>query len=94
LRAPELVLNNLAGHYRRYIHKFAEKSLPLIDLQKGAPKKGSAIAWGEREEAAFRTLKEALTIEPILKHPQIGKLFVIDSDGATVLGAGARAPGS
>ena len=60
--------NNLAGHYRRYIPKFAEKSLPLTDLQKGAPKKGSAIAWGEREEAAFRTLKEALTTEPILKY--------------------------
>src|SRR5579859_4287678 len=36
---------NLAGHYRRYIPKFADMSLPLTDLMKGSPAKGAKIRW-------------------------------------------------
>src|ERR1700694_1323763 len=74
--------NNLAGHYRRYIDRFVKAALPLTDLQKGSPKKGAAIAWTEREEKAFQALKRAITTEPILRHPQIGKPFVIDPDSS------------
>jgi hypothetical protein len=31
------------------------------NLQKGSPKKGSPIVWGEKEEKAFNLLKKALT---------------------------------
>jgi hypothetical protein len=71
---------NLASHYRKYIPHFSDIVLPLTDLMKGSPKKGSAILWGGREEESFRNLKKALTTEPVLRHPQLGQLFVIDPD--------------
>jgi len=73
---------NLAGHYRKYIDHFATLSLPLTDLMKGSPAKGAEISWGEREEVAFQALKKAVTSEPVLKHAQIGKPFVIDPDSS------------
>lgn len=58
--------NNLANHYWRYIDKFAEIALPLTDLLKGSPARGSPIEWTEREEEAFQALKKALTRDPVL----------------------------
>src|SRR5579859_4055106 len=73
---------NLAGHYRRYIPKFADMSLPLTDLMKGSPAKGAKILWTGREEESFQQLKKALTSEPILRHPRMGQPFIIDPDSS------------
>src|SRR6202165_2941798 len=71
-----------------YIDGFANLPLPLTDLQKGSPAKRTAITWTKREEASFQALKKAITSEPVLKHPQIGKPFVIDPDSSQfVIGA-------
>ena len=79
---------NLAGHYRQYIGNFSDLALPLTDLMKGSPKKGARIVWGEREEESFRAIKQALTTYPLLRHPQVGKLFVIDPDASQwIIGA-------
>jgi hypothetical protein len=46
------------------------------------------ITWTEREEEAFQALKLAITMEPVLRHPQIGKPFIIDPDSSQyVIGA-------
>ena len=74
--------NNLAGHYRRYIKDFAELARPLTDLQKGSPPKGATIKWTEREDKSFQALKKALTSEPVLKHPDMSKPFVLDPDSS------------
>jgi hypothetical protein len=74
--------NNLANHYRRYIKDFAKIALPLTNLLKGSPVKGSPIGWTEKEEAAFRALKKALTSEPVLRHPRMGQPFIIDTDSS------------
>ena len=74
--------NNLANHYRRYIDKFSKIALPLTDLLKGSPAKGTPIQWTEKEEEAFQALKTALTTEPVLRHPRIGKPFIIDPDSS------------
>src|SRR5579859_1657502 len=74
--------NNLANHYRRYINKFAHMALPLMNLLKGSPVKGSPIEWMEKEEEAFQALKKALTSEPVLRHPRMGQPFVIDPDSS------------
>src|SRR5262249_35567070 len=80
--------NNLAGHYRQYIDKFAEISLPLTDLQKGSPPKGATIEWTEGEDRAFNELKKALTSYPLLRHAVIGKRFIIDPDSSQhIIGA-------
>jgi hypothetical protein len=73
---------NLASHYRKYIEKFSDLALPLTDLMKGSPKKGTRIQWGEREDESFNSIKKALTTEPVLRHLQIGKSFVIDPDSS------------
>src|SRR5579859_7287815 len=74
--------NNLVNHYRRYIDKFTYMALPLMNLLKGSPVKGSPIEWTEKEEEAFQALKKALTSEPVLRHPRMGQPFVIDSDSS------------
>ena len=74
--------NNLAGHYRRYVFRFADVARPLTDLQKGSPPKGSPIIWEEKEELAFNQLKEMLTSEPILRHAKIGEKFYIEPDSS------------
>jgi len=74
--------NNLANHYRRYIKNFAKMALPLTNLLKGSPKKGTPIIWTDKEEEAFQALKKALTSEPMLRHPRIGQPFIIDPDSS------------
>jgi hypothetical protein len=49
---------------------------------KGSPAKRAKISWGEKEEAAFKAIKEALTTENLLRHPQISKSFIIDPDSS------------
>jgi len=56
--------------------------MPLTNLMQGSPKKGPTIFWGEREEESFRALKKAITTEPVLRHVQIGSLFIIDPDSS------------
>jgi len=73
---------NLASHYRKFIPHFSDIVLPLTDLMQGSPKKGTPVAWGEREEEAFAALKKAITTEPVLRHAKIGELFVIDPDSS------------
>ena len=74
---------NLASHYRKYIAQFSDIALPLTDLMQGSPARGSALTrWGEREQESFEALKKAVTSEPVLRHPQIGKLFIIDPDSS------------
>src|SRR5205085_11155939 len=68
--------------YRRYIKNFAKMALPLTNLLKGSPKKGTPIIWTDKEEEAFQALKKALTSEPVLRHPRIGQPFIIDPDSS------------
>jgi transposase InsO family protein len=74
--------NNLANHYRRYIKGFATIALPLTNLLKGSPVKGSPVTWTSKEEQSFQALKTALTSDPVLRHPRIGQPFIIDPDSS------------
>jgi transposase InsO family protein len=74
--------NNLANHYRRYIKDFAKLALPMTNLLKGSPVKGSPIVWTPKEEASFQALKTALTSDPVLRHPRMGQPFIIDPDSS------------
>src|SRR5205085_8241234 len=57
-------------------------ALPLTNLLKGSPKKGTPIIWTDKEEEAFQALKKALTSEPVLRHPRIRQPFIIDPDSS------------
>ena len=77
--------NNLANHYVRYIENFAELALPLIDLQKGSPPKGTLIEWTPECQEAFDRIKRTLTMEPILRYPDIEKPFILVRNGSSAV---------
>lgn len=64
------------GYYRRFIRNFAAISRPLNNLLKT----GVDFVWGENEEKAFQTLKDALISDPILVAPDFSKPFLVTTD--------------
>ena len=59
----------LANYYHRFIENFASIAMPLHDLVK----KDQKWDWMEKQEKAFRKLKERFTKEPVLATPDIDK---------------------
>lgn len=70
----------LASYYRKFIPDFAVVIQPLTDLtKKRAPNK---VTWGKVEEMAFIQLREKLCLQPVLKLPDISKIFVLRTDAS------------
>ncbi|KXZ41086.1 hypothetical protein GPECTOR_825g55 [Gonium pectorale] len=64
------------GYYRSFVPGFSLVAKPLFNLlRKDAPWR-----WGKEEEGAFQTLKTALTSEPILRAPDFGRPFLVQTD--------------
>jgi len=68
----------LANYYRRFIKGFAMVARPLHDLVK----KDKKWDWTEREEKAFKELKERFTKEPVLAAPDIDKKMRMEVDAS------------
>ena len=66
----------LANYYRRFIEEFAMVARPLHDLVK----KDKKWEWAEKEEKAFRELKEWFTKELVLAAPDIDKKMRMEVD--------------
>lgn len=76
----------LVGFYRKFVPNFSSIAVPLTDLtKKGQPNK---VHWSDCHERAFKTLKGALCSFPILKLPDIGQKFFLQTD-ASDTGIGA-----
>ncbi len=78
----------LAGYYRCFIPNFSSLAAPLSDLtRKGQPEK---TPWGRLLEAdlVFQQVKAALTSEPLLRAPDFGCPFLLQTD-ASDTGVGA-----
>ncbi|GJU73666.1 hypothetical protein Tco_1265071 [Tanacetum coccineum] len=56
----------LAGYYRRFIERCSKIAKPMTKLTQ----KKVACEWGDKQEAAFQTLKNKLCSAPILTLPQ------------------------
>ena len=70
----------LLGYYRDYIPSFAIIAAPLTDLTKnGQP---NFVEWGEPQEKAFNTLREALLKRPILRLPDHSLDFTLRTDAS------------
>ena len=70
----------LLGYYRDYIPSFAIIAAPLTDLtKKGQP---NFVKWGEAQEKAFNTLREALLKRPILRLPDHSRNFTLRTDSS------------
>ena len=70
----------LAGYYRDFIPNFAALAAPLSDLtRKGQPNKDE---WGEAQEKAYQSVKALLTKEPVLRLPDPGKPYFLQTDAS------------
>ncbi|KAL7631477.1 UNVERIFIED_CONTAM: hypothetical protein RMT77_018226 [Armadillidium vulgare] len=76
----------LTGYYREFVPNYAAIAIYLTELtKKGQPNK---IIWTEAHEKAFKRLKEILSSSPVLKMPDINKIFILQTDASdTTLGA-------
>jgi hypothetical protein len=70
----------LACYYQRFIQDFADKAKPLNNLIG----KNSLFQWGEAEQGAFQTLKDALTNTPVLACPEKDGKWILDTDASKV----------
>ena len=68
----------LANYYRQFIEGFAMVARPLHDLVK----KDKKWEWTEKEENAFKELKERFTKEPVLAAPDIDKKMRMEVDAS------------
>ncbi|KAL8140301.1 hypothetical protein V2J09_006322 [Rumex salicifolius] len=64
----------LAGYYRRFVRSFGVITRPLYQLLKM-----NGFKWFLDAEA-FKTLKQAFCIAPVLALPNIGKEFIVETD--------------
>ncbi|GJX58515.1 putative reverse transcriptase domain-containing protein [Tanacetum coccineum] len=68
----------LAGYYRRFIENFSKIAKPLTLLTQ----KNKANVWGDKQEEAFRILKEKLCNAPVLALPDGPNEFVVYCDAS------------
>ncbi|GJR65151.1 putative reverse transcriptase domain-containing protein [Tanacetum coccineum] len=69
---------NLAGYYRRFIEVFSKIAKPMTKLTQ----KKVAFEWGDKQEAAFQTLKNKLCSAPILALSQGAENFIVYCDAS------------
>ena len=74
----------LANYYCRFIKGFATVTRPLHDLVK----KNKKWEWTEREENAFKELKERFTKELVLAAPDIDKKMRMEIDASDYVTGG------
>ncbi|GJV68477.1 putative reverse transcriptase domain-containing protein [Tanacetum coccineum] len=68
----------LAGYYRRFIERFSKIAKPMTKLTQ----KKVAFEWGDKQGAAFQTLKNKLCSAPILALPQGAENFIVYCDAS------------
>nr|XP_055054004.1 uncharacterized protein LOC129439426 [Misgurnus anguillicaudatus] len=74
----------LASYYRKFVSGFATIAAPLHQLTK----KAQRFSWGQEQQQAFDSLKEALCNAPVLAAPDLRLTFILDTDASNV-GLGA-----
>ena len=70
----------LVGHYRRFIPKFADKSMALRKLLK----KDENFHWGLEQQQAFDELRQVITAKPVLGLPDFAKPFKLSTDASNI----------
>ncbi|CAI7873589.1 unnamed protein product, partial [Closterium sp. NIES-54] len=73
-------LLGFVNYMRRFVLDMARLTAPLPDL----PRKGVAFAWGEKEHAAFSTLKNVLCSPPVLRIADPHRPFEVVTDASDI----------
>ncbi|GJY87403.1 putative reverse transcriptase domain-containing protein [Tanacetum coccineum] len=68
----------LVGYHQRFIEGFSKIAKPMTKLVQ----KKIAFEWGDKQEAAFQTLKNKLCSAPILALPQGAENFIVYCDAS------------
>nr|GFD41547.1 putative reverse transcriptase domain-containing protein [Tanacetum cinerariifolium] len=68
----------LAGYYRRFIENFSKIAKPLTLLTQ----KNKTYVWGDKQDEAFRILKEKLCNAPVLALPDGPNDYVVYCDAS------------
>src|SRR5260370_36105994 len=71
---------SMAVYFLHYIPGYASMAAPLFELLR----KKAKWEWGENQEEVFKSIKQALTMAPVLGHPIQGSPFWIYSDPSDV----------
>ena len=66
----------LANYYRQFVKNFAKIAKPLHEMMR----KKTKWSWGERQQKAFRELKERFMTEPVLITPDLDKEMRVEAD--------------
>ena len=67
-----------ASYYRRFIKDFASVAAPMVHLTRN----NVPFVWGEKEKQAFDELKHRLVSTPIVRPPDFGKQFFLQTDAS------------
>ncbi|GJY17691.1 putative reverse transcriptase domain-containing protein [Tanacetum coccineum] len=73
-----VVIMSLAGYYRRFIEGFSKIAKPITKLTQ----KKVTFEWGDKQEAAFQTLKHKLCSAPILALSRGDENFIFYCDAS------------
>ena len=68
----------MANWFRRFVPNFSDLAAPLHSLTK----KHADFSWGDAEQAAFVAVKLALLKTPVLRLPDFGKPFTVQTDAS------------
>ena len=74
----------LTGYYRRYVRSYSIIAAPLTDLLAGSKK----FDWTPECDEAFRELRDALCMSPIVCPPDWSLPFILITDAASTRGVG------
>jgi len=66
----------LANYYRWFVKDFAKIAKPLHEMTR----KETKWSWGERQQKAFKELKERFTTEPVLVTPDLDREMRVEAD--------------
>lgn len=76
-KSPVRTFLGLARYYQRFVPNFSSVAATLAVLtRKGQPE---GVQWTDEADRAFRSLKQALTSEPVLHNPDFSQPFILQT---------------